>query len=308
MKTSEITALDFFNDLSSRYARRRFFWSFVVLGLIFLILICLTNVFVTWPKTNDFLVSIQIEILSGLLIILGFYGLYYYFIGPNTAAREVSVTRSHDINKQMKVLPLGANKYMHWGRSGAFFRACPLLELDKQATANKHNVEIEILLPDPLDARLVKSYREILKSLGEDMGENPLLANVLATCMACAILESNNMYLKIRIHLSSFLPAFRFDLSDNGAIVTQDDKKKSALYFESGSEFYEMFRNTMINEREISREIKWCKNLFDGLKLVENSCNETTLKAFKIDVPDENLDKIQSDVARLITERPHRYK
>ncbi len=304
MKASKITAVDFFDDLNSPYARRWFFWIFGALTVVCMLLACF--LFSTTPK--EIIASFLIEVASGSLIILAFYAFYVYFIGPNTAARKVSVTRSHDISERMKALPLDVRKYMFWGRSGGFFRAYPLLELDKQARANKHNIEVEVLLPDPLDPRLVNSYREILKSLGEDMGENPLLPNVLATCMACAILESNNMYLKIRIHLSSFLPAFRFDLSDKGAIVTQDDKKKSALYFESGSEFYEMFRNTMINEREISREITWCKNSFDGLKLEEKSCNETRLRAFDIKVPDEDVDKIQREVARLITERPHRYK
>ncbi len=305
MKTSEITALDFFNDLSSRYARRRFFWSFVIIALIFLILICLTNVFVTWPKTNDLLVSIQIEILSGLLIILGFYGLYYHFIGPNTAAREVSVTRSYDISEIMKKLPLDVRTYMFWGRSGGFFRAYPLLKLNEQARKNKYKVKVEVLIPDPGDPRLVQSYRDILKSLDKEVDEDPLLPNVLATCMACAILASNNNYLEITIHLSSFLPGFRFDLSDNGAILTQDDKNKSALYFEPRSEFYEMFRSTAMNELNVSSEVTWDKNLFQNLKLETESCDSTTLTAFGINVPD--VDMLKSKVAMLITERPHRY-
>ena len=304
MKASKITAVDFFDDLNSPYARRWFFWIFGALTMVCMLL----AYFLISTTLKEIIASFLIEVGSGSLIILAFYGFYVYFIGPNTAAREVSVTRSHDINKQMKELPLGASKYMHWGRSGGYFRACPLLKLDEQARENKHRIKIEVLLPDPGEACLVESYRDILKSFGEDMGKDSLLMHVLATYMACAILASNNMYLEISIHLSRFLPAFRFDLSDNGAILTQDDPDKSALYFESGSEFYEMFRNTMINEREISREITWCKNSFDGLKLEEKSCNETRLRAFDIKVPDEDVDKIQREVSRLITKRPHRYR
>lgn len=123
--------------------------------------------------------------------------------------------------------------------------------------------------------------------------------------MACAIVSSNNKHLDIKVHLSRFLPAFRVDLSDNGAILTQDDKKKSALYFDYGSEFYDMFRSTVTNERDVSREVTWDKELFTGLKLEEKGCDAKTLIAFGISVGD--VDAIQQEVARLIAVRPHRY-
>jgi hypothetical protein len=64
--------------------------------------------------------------------------------------------------------------------SGASAR--PFIELDRQARENKRIITIDVLLPDPDEERLVKFYRDILKSLGEEAGANPLLPNVLATC------------------------------------------------------------------------------------------------------------------------------
>lgn len=305
MRASKITAVDFFDDLTSSYARKRFFGGFSLLIVFCLVLIGVVEAYVTWPSTNEIMVSVLIEIVAGSVIILGFYALYVYFIGANTAVREVNVTRPQDISERLIAMPKDVWHYMFWGRSGSFFRAYPLLELDRQARENKRNIVVDVLLPDPDDERLVRSYRDILKALGEEPGDNPLLPNVLATCMACAIMSSNNKHLDIKVHLSRFLPAFRVDLSDNGAILTQDDKKKSALYFDYGSEFYDMFRSTVTNERDVSREVTWDKELFAGLKLEEKSCNAKTLKAFGINVGD--VDAIQQEVARLITVRPHRY-
>nr|WMC98909.1 hypothetical protein RAR13_09515 [Aminobacter aminovorans] len=305
MRASKITAVDFFDDLTSSYARKRFFGGFSALIAVCILLIWVAEANFTWLITKEIAVAVLVEIVAGSLIILAFYALYVYFIGANTAVREVSVTRPQDISERMRALPLDVRHYVFWGRSGSFFRAYPLLELDRQARENKHSIAIDVLLPDPDDVRLVKSYRDIMKSLNEDPGENPLLPNVLATCMACAILASNNKYLEIKVHLSQFLPAFRVDLSDNGAILTQDDKKKSALYFEHGSEFWDMFRSTVANERDVSRAIAWDKNVFEGLKLEEKSCDEKTLNAFGIKV--DGVDAIQQEVAQLITKRPHRY-
>ena len=225
MKASKIRTTDFFDDLTSRYARRRFFWGFLIIIIFCLILVSILK---DWNglTTTDIIISILIEVVSGSLIILGFYALYVYFIGPNVGFREVSVLRPQDISGKMKVLPLNVTTYMFWGRSGSFFRSYPISILDKQASDRKHNVTIDVLLPDPEESRLVDSYRDILTSLGENEGENALLSHVIATCITCAIVDANNRFINVRVYLSRFLPGFRLDLSDNGAILTQDDKKK----------------------------------------------------------------------------------
>ncbi|MXY38863.1 MAG: hypothetical protein F4Y62_03530 [Rhodospirillaceae bacterium] len=258
------------------------------------------------PTTTQLVISILVEVLSGTLIVILFYILYMHFIGPNRASKDVSVVRPQDISEELKKLPKQVTTYMFWGRSGSFFRSYPIIELDKDARNKKHNISIDVLLPNPEEKHLVDSYQDILVSLGEEEGENTLLSHVVATCLICAILDANNRYLNVRIHISSFLPGFRLDLSDNGAILTQDDKRKSALFFESGSEFYEMFRSTMLNECKISRRIIWDETLFRDLDLDRSSCTVLTIDAFNIEVPD--VSSIQTKVANLVARRPHRYK
>jgi hypothetical protein len=306
LKRSQITAIDFFDDLTSSYARKWFVGGFVILIVACILAVWGVNEYVSWPTANKILDSLFVEVAAGSLLILAFYALYIYFIGPNAEARAVSVIRPQDIGERVKALPLGTRHYMFWGRSGSFFRAHQLLKLDEEAREKRRNIVVDVLVPDPNDDRLVASYRSILTSLGEKNGENPLLANVLATCMACAIVAANNKYLEIRVSLSSFLPAFRVDLSDNGAILTQDDPKKSALYFEFDSEFYDMFRSTVANERDLSKKVAWNADLFRGRTLEEKSCDKQTLEAFGIKV--EKIDSLQQEVAMLITKRPHRYK
>ncbi len=306
MRASKITAIDFFDDLTSPYARKRFLWGFLLLCAICAVLIYLASQFIPKGTFRDVLDAIFIEILAGSLIILAFYCLLIYFIGVNPSLREVSVTRPQDIGERMKSLPLDVSHYMFWGRSGSFFRAYPLLELDRQAREQKKNIDIEIMLPHPTDPRLVASYQDIVHALGETPNKNTLLANVLATSMACASISANNKFIKVKIFFSQFLPAFRVDISDNGAILTQDDPHKSALFFEFESEFYEMFRTTVRNEMSVSEEVKWDEALFKGHVLDAKSCDKDTLNAFGIDV--EDLDQIQQDVATLITQRLHRYK
>ena len=305
MKASKIRATDFFDDLTSRYARRWFFGSLLVVAAICLFLIYIMKD-AGQPTTTTIAISIITEVLSGVIIIALFYLLYMHFIGPNHARKDVSVIRPQDISEKLQTLPKRVTGYMFWGRSGSFFRSYPMLELDKEARDKKHNINIDVLLPNPEEKHLVDSYRDILVSLGESEGDDSLLSHVIATCLVCAILDANNRYLNVRIYISSFLPGFRLDLSDKGAILTQDDKKKSALFFEKGSEFYEMFRSTMLNECNISHQIDWDKALFHKLKFDQSSCTPTTISAFGIKIPD--VSNIQGKVSNLVAKRPHRYK
>jgi hypothetical protein len=182
------------------------------------------------------------------------------------------------------------------------------LALDTQSQKEKLPTDVEVLLPDPNDPRLIDLYQRILVSLGEkpDGNRNPLLANVLATSIACAIVAANNNYIRVKLYYSKFLPAFRVDLSGNGAVVTQDDPAKSALYFEPQSEFYEMLRATIRNEMAVSTEAKWNKELFVWRTFDAKCCDDDALNAFGIAIT--NIKEIRREVAKLITERTDRYK
>lgn len=306
MKASKITAVDFFDDLTSPYARKRFFWGFGIFAALCAVALYLSRSLLPANSFRDVTDAVIIDVLSGSLIVLAFYVLYTYFIGPNEGLRDVSVTRSKDIRERMEQLPLETRQYMFWGRSGSYLRSYSLLVLDEQSRRKKLVTDVYVVLPDPTDERLITSYQEILISLGEKAEPNTLLANVLATSVVCAIINANNKFIRIRLFYSKFLPAFRVDLSENGAILTQDDPAKSALYFQYGSEFYEMFRTTVHNEMSVSREVKWDESLFAGLSLCEKSCDVKTINAFGVEVRD--VAELQPKIAELVAKRPHRYK
>ena len=59
MKASRITALDFFEELTSKYAIRWFFYSFLTL-----VLVCLLVVYAINGLTKDVFVSVLIEIMA----------------------------------------------------------------------------------------------------------------------------------------------------------------------------------------------------------------------------------------------------
>lgn len=306
MKASKITAIDFFDDLSSPYARKRFLFALFIFFLFFLVLFYILKKYIPQGIFHEISQSILIELISGIIIINLFYICYHYFIGTNDAIREVSAVRPQDIGSFIKKIPEDTRSYTFWGRSGSYFRSNTLIKIDEQSREKKCFTRVNVILPDPKNKELSNSYEEILKSLGEYSDENSLLENVLATSIICAIINENNLHMQIKIHYSNFLPSFRLDMSDTGAILTQDDKNKSALYFNSGSDFYEMFRTTANNEMQISKEIRWDSTIFKDLKIAKESCDKKTLNAFGFE--NENIDHLQQSVAAKIVNKSHRYQ
>lgn len=197
MKASKITAIDFFEDLTSPYARKRFFWGFVVFAVCCIGVIIVARMCLPYNGFREVLESVSIEILSGSIIILLFYFLYFHFIGENYGLREVVTTRPQDIGGRLSELIPETRYYIFWGRSGSYFRSVPLIKLDEQSRSRKSVIDVEVVLPDPHDERLVESYQDILNSLGEYNNKNSLLSNVIATSMACAIINSNNKFRRL---------------------------------------------------------------------------------------------------------------
>jgi hypothetical protein len=305
LKASRISNLDFFEDLTSKYARRRFFFGFIALAIV-----CGLALWLIRKHSNsllfDVIDALLVEVIAGALIVIVFYSIYVYFIGPHLAARDVAVIRPHDIQDRLHNLRAGTTRYIFWGRSGSYFRAEPLRTLDKTAHKDREPIDIEVLLPDPNDSRLVHSYEQILHTLGESGGRETLLVNVTATAAACAIVSSNNRLVQIRLYLSNFIPDFRVDLSDNGALLTQDDPKKSALYFTPHSEFHEMFRASIRNEMNVAREIHWDQSTFANQTLNAPNLNQSMLDSLGIvyAIPSNLVDEIQNKVH----DKVHRYK
>ena len=305
VKASRVMAIDFLNDLTSPYARRWFVGSMSFLLIFSIIMVWLATIAPFQPWLKDVLVSLFSEASAGSGIVLAFYAVYLYFIGPNTPAQEVTVLRAEDIGTEIHKLFEDSRRYIFWGRSGAFFRSRTLQVLDKQAQENRRQITVDVLLPDPREERLAKGYRGILKALDETGSEHTLLANILATCLACAIADANNVHLDVRVHLSKFLPTFRIDMSDNGAILTQDDKEKAALRFKDGGQFFDLWEAAVATERNASHLVSWDREQFAGKLLVKETCTSEVIDAIGIDVPREAT--TDREVARLIDELTHRY-
>lgn len=304
MKASKIRAVDFIDDLASPYARRRFLWSFVTILVVSTIGFALASKLPqAWPK--ELLQSFFGEAAAGSAIILTFYCVYLYFIGPHTPATEVTVVRPQDIGDLLQQFVNETRHYEFWGRTGAFFRSKSLTDLSQQATGNRRQISVVVLLPDPNDTTLTTGYGRILNALGEEGSSRTLVAQVLATCFACAVEDANNMHLDVSVYLSKHLPTYRLDLSDRGVLLTHDDKKRAALHFKKDGELYDLWRSAIASESDRSVRVTWDRDRFRDVPLTREGCTPNMLASLNVNIPDH--DGLEDEVAELVGNPRHRY-
>lgn len=205
-------------------------------------------------------------------------------------------------------LPIGAQEYMFWGRSGSFFRADQLRKMNSESEKGKKDILIKVVLPDPNNQKLVHLYGRMMNSIGENTGTYDLLSHVIATCIAGAIYESQNRRLKLEIFISNILPTYRIDLSNNGLILTQDDKKKSAIFFDADTEFYDLFRSNVLTECEMSKKLDWDKSIFEGLDILQPCLRSCHVHTFGLEFDDETVNVLLPKIKNLIQSQSHKYK
>lgn len=305
-RASKYISLNVLNDLGSRSARRRFVWTFLILTVVTAICYWSTSLMGPnnlWP---DFLRSVSSNLFSVSLTVLIVYGAYIYFILEDIERPEIETLRPGDISDEIKDLPEDTAFYFLWARSATYFRAETLIRLSEIARKDRRTIDVTILLPDPQVEKLSEVYEGMVSMLGESDGKDKLFKNAVATSAACALAAANNRNLKVKVCLSSFLPSFRVDMSDQGAILTEDDKSLYGLKFSRQSQFFEMFRSMMICELGLSQEVnlnayQWQKHRLGG----EDIPIEALLT---LGFPEDRVRQYREDIFSLVKPKDHRYK
>ncbi len=301
-----IISQNIFGELASPYARRRFFWSFF--AILFVLVLCLAAA-LHWLEEGairTILVALLSSTAANIVAILLFYGFYQYFLGGKKSVHGVVAVRAKDISAIAQKLPIGTSHYLFWGRSGSFFRAFSIKKLDAESRLKNRAVEVTVILPNPTIQALRRKYAEILASLDEASDEEALTANVLATYIICATIESNSSQLSISVYLSDSLPGYRIDMSDKGLLLTQDAKSKPALFFEADSDYFDMFRSIGLHERSVAKKVVFDSGAFRTSK---DPADHVTRENFKTILGETTIDdSLVERVKKIIEVREHRYK
>jgi hypothetical protein len=242
--------------LRSKYSIRKFFVLFgglLVLLLVILLLVTAAPCAIWRSAALNFLGNFA----ATVAIFLVTYLFYVLVTSPGLRNASVIPLQDVEIGNEIVDLPAGASDYWFWGRSGSYFRSAVLPRLAELSRTERKHVKLRVVLPNPGINSNDSHYKHIKRGLGETASDDTLRANVIATIVSVVSACSRNPYLSAEIGLCGTVPVLRYDLSNNGALITRDAKHLPALLINSGNPYFEMFRDAVENELRQSLRISW---------------------------------------------------
>lgn len=250
--------------LSKKHYRRSFFLVVaLILALSFLTRFIAIPFFEPTEKVNliQFYVTI-LDTLSTSLIITVFIGAFIFWLTPEIVKKSVmEVIEPKEINPLFKKAATETKTWINKGACGRYTRAVTLPSLAQSARHEGIGRDIRIILLDPAEMDTCEEYANYRRSLKSADTRGPwtkekVQEEIIATILTALQFKSKEPLLTIEIHLTSNFSAFRLDISDSYVIVTKEDKEAAGLRADSGTYFYNSYKDeTRLIERQSKKVI-----------------------------------------------------
>ncbi len=209
------------------------------------------------------------------------------------AIEDLAMVRSlsgSEVEEALRRARQDTDRWTFRGGTGTYLRAVTLPECVREAQRQRRSLVIKIDIVNPADERACTAYARFRQTFvhrlesvqGEgwttDRTRKESCATVLAACWYRQRLDT----LEIDVHLSSVVPALRFDLSSSCLIITQDDPQRVNLYVERGRPLYDYY----VTELHLYREQAVKLSLRDAVLLSDEPTVDEVRRLFDaLDLP-----------------------
>lgn len=258
---------------SKQHYRRTFFW---IVGL-FLLIALLTRFFViphfepTQTITGTALLGSLLDNFVVSLFLAVFLGGFVFWLTPAIVKRSaIEVIAPKQINPLLKSAANATRYWIYKGACGRYTRVTTIPKLAESARKESIGRDITICILNPKNENLCSAYATYRRSLKSGNACTPwtrevVQEEVLATAVTALRFQFSEPLLRIRVFFVDHFSAFRLDISDKYVVVTKEDKEASALRADTGTYFYDSYKDDVrLTERQ-SREMKCCGKLeFSG--------------------------------------------
>ncbi len=185
---------------------------------------------------------------------------WYRLTAPDSGfAEDLEVVEPWNNNSKLGT-PLSSTKdYWFRGRSGRWFRNVAIPTLSKAASQEQRTRTITMILPDPEDDTVLKAYANHRNSLTGSTDNhwtpNRIQLEILATIIVAGQTAANNRLLQTQIFLIPDFSVFRYDLSDDGLMMTREDPRMPGWFSRKDTRFYTSVKEDLRIATERGRKI-----------------------------------------------------
>ncbi|MFG2133751.1 hypothetical protein ACGFNV_39155 [Streptomyces sp. NPDC048751] len=181
--------------------------------------------------------------------------------GTNRAIEDLAMVRTlagAEVGLAHEHARRNTARWVYKGGTGTYLRAVTLPECVIEAQRGRRSLSMKIDIVNPADDRVCAAYARFRRTFGHRPdGRAPgewtterTRKEAYATVLAAAWHRQRLDTLEVDVHLSSVAPTLRFDLSDAGLIITQDDPRRVSLYVERGRPLYDYYVTELHQSRE----------------------------------------------------------
>ncbi len=263
------------DEIFSKQHYRRTFFGMVAL----LLLLALITRFFVIPYFEPAQVLTSAALLGALLdnfvvslFLAVFLGGFVFWLTPAIVKRSaIEVIAPRQINPLLKSAASATRNWVYKGACGRYTRATTIPKLAEAARTEGIGRDITICILNPKNDDLCAAYATYRRSLKSGNSSTPwtrevVQEEILATAVTALRFQFSEPLLRIRVFFVDHFSAFRLDISDQYVVVTKEDKEASALRADSGTYFYDSYKDDVrLTERQ-SSEMKCCGKLeFTGV-------------------------------------------
>lgn len=152
------------------------------------------------------------------------------------------------ISNTLETAAAVTNEWEYVGHTGRYVRSRIFPLLKKHSQQNNRPVRVRMTILDPRDMELCQRYADYRKRsrssevFKDDWTAEKVRDELVATVAATIELNSGVNHIQCEIRFRSTLSHFRFDVSDDQVMVTQEDPQEPAFSYPRGSRFYDYYK------------------------------------------------------------------
>jgi hypothetical protein len=246
---------------------RRVFWS-VVIGACVVLLVArffaIPALFdAKTPAISDVLDQSLGDIISTVLAATVLSAVVLWLSAPSRKPSDLTVVHPKDIGPKLEEHLSTTRTWTYSGSVGRWNRARAMPELARHARESNSGRDVLLQILDPREERACHAYAEYRRGVrtgtgtrDEDWTIRRVRRDIYATIVAAAALAHREPLLRVRIALKPWTSVFRFDASDRRIVITREDPKEPGLVCETGTYFYDAFREGMRFELDQAVELQ----------------------------------------------------
>lgn len=199
-----------------------------------------------------------------------------------------------------------ANSWIFKGGTGSHLRTVTLPACVEAARTGNRPVRVQVEIIDPTDEVLCRRYAEYrgsLRSASRDHRDRYSAERVArgayATVLAICWYRRRSILLQPDIGLSPTMTTFRWDISPNFALMTQEDSSAPSILFDKEMSHYRGYLRELSMSFEQSRRLELSR--VEGMSLSDEPTTEEVRALFvalRIDLPGSMTDNDVVDIVR----------